>query len=215
MIARLVGFAIDRRGVVLVMWLVLAIAGAWAASHLQLDALPDLTNNQVQILTRAPGLTPEEVELRITRPIETALGGLPGLTTHRSSSRYGLSAVTAVFGDEVDQYRARQLAAERLALVQLPDGADAPELAPMTGGLGEVFHFTLTSPQRTPAELLELAQMKVVPTLRGAPGIVEVNTWGGARRTVEVRVDSIKLAQHHLTLDDLSLIHISEPTRPY
>ena len=72
MIARLVGFAIDRRGVVLVMWLVLALAGAWAASHLQLDALPDLTNNQVQILTRAPGLTPEEVELRITRPIETA-----------------------------------------------------------------------------------------------------------------------------------------------
>jgi cobalt-zinc-cadmium resistance protein CzcA len=203
MIARIVGFSIDRRALVLGVWAILAIAGAWAASHLQLDALPDLTNNQVQILTRAPGLTPEEVELRVTRPIETALGGLPGLTTHRSSSRYGLSAITAVFDDDVDQYRARQLAAERLALVSLPDGVELPEMGPMTGGLGEVFHFTLTSPDRTTAELLEIAQLRVVPTLRSAPGIVEVNTWGGARRTLEVRADPVKLAQRGLSLEAL------------
>lgn len=203
MIARIVGFSIDRRPLVLGLWLVAVIAGAWAASHLQLDALPDLTNNQVQILTRAPGLTPEEVEIRVTRPIETALGGMPGLHTHRSSSRYGLSAVTAVFDDDVDPYRARQLAAERLGLVSLPDGVDAPEMGPMTGGLGEVFHFTLTSPQRTSAELLELAQLRVVPTLRGVRGVVEVNTWGGARRTLEVRVDPVKLAHRRLSLDEV------------
>ncbi|MDX2091388.1 MAG: CusA/CzcA family heavy metal efflux RND transporter [Kofleriaceae bacterium] len=201
MIERIVGFSIDRRGLVIGVWFALALVGAWAASHLQLDALPDLTNNQVQILTRAPGLTPEEVELRVTRPIETALGGLPGLATHRSSSRYGLSAITAVFEDEVSTYRARQLTSERLALVTLPEGVEAPEMGPMTGGLGEIFHFTLTSPQRTTAELLELAQLRVVPTLRGAPGIVEVNTWGGARRTLEVRTDPVKLAQRGLSLD--------------
>ena len=203
MIARVVGFAVDRRALVLGLWLVMAIAAAWTARGLKLDALPDLTNNQVQILTRAPGLTPEEVELRVTRPIETALGGLPGLTSHRSTSRYGLSAITAVFGDDVDAYRARQLTGERLVLVSLPDAVDRPEIGPMTGGLGEVYHFMLTSQTRTPAELLELAQLKVVPQLRAVAGIVEVNTWGGARRTLEIRVDPVRLAQHGLSIDDL------------
>jgi len=203
MIARIVGFSIDRRPLVLGLWLILAVIAAATARGLKLDALPDLTNNQVQVLTRAPGLTPEEVELRVTRAIETALGGLPGLVTHRSTSRYGLSSLTAVFDDSVDPYRARQLAGERLALVALPDGVDRPELGPMTGGLGEIFHFTLTSPTRTPAELLELAQWKVVPQLRAVAGVVEVNTWGGARRTLEVRVDPVALVQHRLSLGDL------------
>jgi cobalt-zinc-cadmium resistance protein CzcA len=202
-IARLVGFAIDRRALVIGLWLVAAIAAALTARRIQLDALPDLTNNQVQILTRAPGLTPEEVELRVTRAIETALGGIPGLDTHRSTSRYGLSAITAVFSDDVDPYRARQLVGERLALVALPAGVEPPELGPMTGGLGEVFHFTLTSPNRTAAELLELAQLRVVPVLRTVPGIVEVNTWGGARRTLEVQAIPERLAQHGLTLADV------------
>jgi len=203
MIARLVGFAIDRRLLVLGLWLVAAIAAAMTARRIQLDALPDLTNNQVQILTRAPGLTPEEVELRVTRVIETALGGMPGLDTHRSTSRYGLSAITAVFSDDVDPYRARQLVGERLALVALPAGVEPPELGPMTGGLGEVFQFTLTSPNRTAAELLEMAQLRVVPVLRAVPGIVEVNTWGGARRTLDVQVLPERLAQHGLSLADV------------
>ena len=203
MIARLVGWSVDRRALVIAVWLVVAVAAALTARRLQLDALPDLTNNQVQILTRAPGLTPEEIELRVTLPIETALGGLPGLTTHRSSSRYGLSAITAVFEDGVDPLRARQLVSERLAAIALPAGVDAPELGPMTGGLGEIFHFTLSSPARTPAELLELAQLRAVPLLRAVPGVVEVNTWGGAQRTLEVRVDPIALAHHRLGLDDV------------
>ncbi|MEZ4359435.1 MAG: CusA/CzcA family heavy metal efflux RND transporter [Kofleriaceae bacterium] len=204
MIARLVGVAIDRRVFVVGSWLVLAIAAAIVSRDLKLDALPDLTNNQVQILTRAPGLTAEEIELRVTRPIETALGGLPGLATLRSTSRYGLSAITAIFDDEVDTLRARQLTGERLTGVALPESVDRPEIGPMTGGLGEIFHFTLTSPDRTVGELLELAQQKVVPQLRGVRGVVEVNTWGGARRTLEIRVDPVRLSQRGLSLDDLA-----------
>jgi cobalt-zinc-cadmium resistance protein CzcA len=203
-IARLVGFAIDRRAFVIGVWLLMAGVAVVVSRGLELDALPDLTNNQVQILTRAPGLTPEEIELRVTRPIETALGGLPGLVTHRSTSRYGLSAVAAIFDDEVDTLRARQLTGERLAGVQLPGGVDRPEIGPMTGGLGEVFHFTLTSPTRTAGELLELAQHQVVPRLRSVPGVVEVNTWGGAQRTLEVRVDAVRLAHRGLSLDELA-----------
>ena len=158
------------------------------------------------MLTRAPGLTPEEVELRVTRPIEIALGGMPDLLHHRSTSRYGLSAITVVFDDDADLYRARQLVAERLALITLPDGADPPELGPMSGGLGEVFHLTLTSPRRTPAELLGLAELQVAPLLRGVTGIVEVNTWGGARRTLDIHIDPILLARHRLTLDQVRAV---------
>jgi len=123
------------------------VAAAIVSSGLKLDALPDITTNQVNVLTRAPGLTPEEVERRVSRPIESALGGLPGLTQHRSTSRYGISSVTAVFEDDVDPYRARQLVQERLNTLSgvLPGGVDVPELGPLSGGLGEIFHFTLSS----------------------------------------------------------------------
>ncbi|MBL0212902.1 MAG: efflux RND transporter permease subunit, partial [Myxococcales bacterium] len=135
MIDRLIAWSIERRWLVVIAWTLAVIGGVAAALNLKLDALPDLTSRQVQVLTRAPGLTPEEVELRVTRPLEVALGGLPGLDEHRSTSRYGLSAVTVVFDDDVDLYRARQLVAERLTTVQLPSGVAPPELGPMTGGL--------------------------------------------------------------------------------
>jgi cobalt-zinc-cadmium resistance protein CzcA len=194
--------SIHHRRAVIGAWTVLTLAALSLSVRLDLDALPDITSNQVQVLTRAPGLTPEEVELRVTRPIEVALGGLPGLDHHRSLSRFGLSAVTVVFDDATDRYRARQLVSERVAMAAgaLPVGVDAPELGPMTGGLGEVFHFTVESPGRTPAELLELAEQRVVPILRAAEGVVEVNTWGGARRTLEVRADPARMAPLGVTL---------------
>jgi len=184
----------------------LFVAGAAiVSSALKFDALPDITTNQVNVLTTAPGLTPEEVERRVSRPIETALGGLPGLIQHRSVSRYGISSVTAVFDDDVDPYRARQLVQERLNSLSgaLPAGIDAPELGPLSGGLGEIFHFTLSSSARTPTELLELAQYKVAPLLRAVPGVVEVNTWGGQQRTLEILADPVRLAQRGLTLEAL------------
>lgn len=205
MISQLVEASVRHRGRVLALTAVLAIIAGVVAWRLELDALPDITTNQVLVLTRAPGLTPEEVERLVTRPIETALGGIPGLVEHRSLSRYGISSVTAVFEDGVDVYRARQGVQERLngLASRLPPGVDAPELGPLTGGLGEIFHFTLGSPIRTPAELRELAELRVAPLLRSVPGVVEVNSWGGQQRTLEVRADAAKLAARGLTLSDV------------
>lgn len=205
MISRLVEASVRHRGWVLGVTAVLAVLAGVVAVRMELDALPDITSNQVLVLTRAPGLTPEEVERRVSRPVETALGGVPGLVEHRSISRYGISSVTAVFEDAVDPYRARQSVQERLNALagSLPPGVDAPELGPLTGGLGEIFHFTVSSSQRTPAELRELAELRVAPLLRGVPGVVEVNSWGGQQRTLEVRADARKLAQRGLTLTAL------------
>jgi len=204
-IAALVQFSIRHRYWVVAVTLAFAIAGAIVGVRLKLDALPDITNNQVLVLTRAPGLTPEEVERRITRPIELAIGGLPDLEEHRSISRYGISAVTVVFDDDVDPYRARQMVSERVGGLAstFPQGVEAPELGPVTGGLGEIFHFTLASPSRSRAQLFELASTRVAPLLRAVPGVVEVNTWGGEQRTIEVVADPARLAQRRITLDAL------------
>jgi cobalt-zinc-cadmium resistance protein CzcA len=204
-IHRLVEWSIARRGLVVLLTLALAVVSATITVRLKLDALPDVTQNQVLVLTSAPGLTPEEIERRVSLPIELAVSGLPGLVERRSISRYGISSVTAVFEDKVDPNLARQMVSERISGVasSLPAGAGPPELGPLTGGLGEVFHFTLSSPSRTPAELLEIAQLKVAPLMRSVPGVVEVNTWGGERRSIQVTADPAKLAQQDLTLDDL------------
>ena len=202
----LVRLSLHHRGVVVAITAVLLVLSAWVGSSLKLDALPDVTSNQVLVLTRAPGLTPEEVERLVTRPIETALGGVPGLEGQRSISRYGICAVTAIFEDDVDLYRARQVVQERLALLAnaLPPGVDAPELGPLTGGLGEIYHFAVTSPLRTEAELLEIVQLSIAPILRSVPGIVEVNTWGGLQRTLDIVARPVDLARHSLTLADLA-----------
>ena len=205
MIEAIVGWAVLRRRLVLALTLIAAIVAAFVCTQLRFDALPDVTTNQVLVLTRAQGLTPEEVERLVTRPVELALGGVPGMVKQRSISRYGISSITAVFGDEVDPFLARQMVQERLALVgdRLPEGVDAPELGPLTGGLGEIFHFTVRSPVRTPAELLELVELRVVPLLRSVQGVVEVNTWGGERRTLDVIGVPEKMARGRVSLTEL------------
>ena len=196
--------AVHRRQHVLLVTGALVIAAGVVGSRLKLDALPDVTNNQVLVLTRAPGLSPEETERLVTRPIEAALGGMQQLNELRSVSRYGISAVTAVFDDAAPPLAARQITQERLSAVTLPPGVEAPALGPLTGGLGEVFHFSISSRQRTLAELLELATLRIAPRLRMVPGVVEVNTWGGAERRLEVRADPLRLAARGLTLDTLA-----------
>lgn len=203
MISRLATFAVDHRVAVVILTLLFSGIALIPALNLPLDALPDLTNNQVVVLTAAPGLSPEEVELAVSRPIEIALSGIAGLAEQRSLSRYGISSVTAVFEDEVDPWRARQMVAERLSVVDLPDGFGAPELAPLTGGLGEIFHLTLSSSIRTPAELLELSTLRVAPLLKSVKGVVEVNSWGGAQRTLDVIAQPALLATRGLTLSDV------------
>ena len=196
--------AVQRRQHILLFTGVLVIAAGVVGFRLKLDALPDVTNNQVLVLTRAPGLSPEEAERLVTRPIEAALGGMQQLNELRSVSRYGISAVTAVFDDAAPPLAARQITQERLSTVTLPPGVEAPALGPLTGGLGEVFHFSIASRQRTLAELLELATLRIAPRLRMVPGVVEVNTWGGAERRLEVRADPLRLAARGLTLDGLA-----------
>lgn len=203
MIERLVHASVLHRRWVVGFAVLASLALGLIALRLSFDALPDITPNQVQILTRAPGLTPEEVERLVTRPIETALGGMPGLATQRSTSQAGLSEVVAVFDDGADPYRARQLVQERLASVSVPEGVEAPELGPHSGGLGEIFQFTVESPERTPAELLELVLIRVAPILRAVPGVVEVNSWGGEERTLAVDADPHRLAGRGISLEEL------------
>ncbi len=206
MIEAIVEWSVRHRRAVLLTSLLLASSAAYYASRLELDALPDVTGNLVVVLTNAPGFNPEEVEKLVTRPVEISLGGIPGVAGQRSISRYGISSVTVEFEDDVDPFLARQLVQERLNTLQgtLPDGAEPPELGPYTGGLGEVFQFTLSSPRRTPTELYEIAELQVAPLLRTVPGVVEVNTWGGARRTLDVVVDPVRLAQYELTLSEVA-----------
>ncbi len=205
MIVWMVQTALRHRRTTVALALALAALAALYGANLRLDALPDVTSNQVIVLTQAPGLTPVEVERRVTRPVEAALGGLPGVETQRSLSRYGISSVTVVFEDAVNNSLARQYVSERLAGLAgaLPAGVEAPAMAPMTGGLGEIFHFTVSSPRRTPAELLELTNLRISPLLRSVPGVVEVNAWGGEQRTLDVIADPSALAARSLTLDDL------------
>jgi cobalt-zinc-cadmium resistance protein CzcA len=200
---RLVEWSVDRARVVVGATLVLAVGAAIFSAKLEFDALPDLTNNQVLVLAKAPGLTPEELERQVVRPIEIAVGGAPGLLETRSLARYGIAALTLVFDDDVPVYLARQLVNERLATVALPPSVDGVELGPVTGGLGEIFHFTLSSPSRSPSELLELTQQRVSQILKSVPGVVEVNSWGGAQRTFDVVADPLRLAQRGMTLRDL------------
>ncbi|MFO0603340.1 MAG: CusA/CzcA family heavy metal efflux RND transporter [Polyangiales bacterium] len=197
--------SIRHRAMVLAIALALCVAAAFVARRMTFDALPDITSNQVLVLTTAPGLTPEEVERLVTRPIETAIGGTEGLVQQRSLSRYGISSVTAVFDEDITIHKARQLVAERIQRVaaELPDGVAPPELGPNTGGLGEVYQVAVASPVRSQAELLEMVNQRVAPLLRAIPGVVEVNPWGGAVRTLDVTARPADLARLRLTLGDL------------
>ena len=202
MIAGVVEFALRSRFLVLLLTSVLVVAGAVSLSELPIDAVPDVTTVQVQLLTRAPELGPLEIEQVITRPVEDAMGGLPGLAQLRSVSRYGISAVTVVFEDRTDLYRARQLVSERLAvaLEGIPRGVERPEMAPPSTGLGEVFHFVVEGDGRSPMDLRSILDWEIVPRLRRVQGVVEVNTVGGEVKQYQVVVDPARLAAYGVTL---------------
>jgi cobalt-zinc-cadmium resistance protein CzcA len=181
------------------------VVGLWSFSHLTIDAMPDLTPVQVQILTRSPSLGPLEVEQFITFPIEASLSGLPALRELRSVSRYGLSAVTAIFEDRMDIYRARQLVTERLtrAIERIPAEYGHPIVGPLTTGLGEVYQFILKGNGYSPMELRTLLEWDIGMRLRAVPGVVEVNIWGGQPQQFQVLVDPAKLLSFKLSLRDV------------
>jgi cobalt-zinc-cadmium resistance protein CzcA len=210
---RVIRFAIAQRWLMLALTLALVGIGTWSALRLPIDAVPDITNVQVQINTRADGYSPLETEQRVTFPIETAMAGLPGLQDTRSISRYGLSQVTVVFEDGTDLYFARQQVAERMQQVasQIPDGLD-PELGPIATGMGEIFMYTLDAdpkarkPDGTPwtaTDLRTLQDWVVRPQLRNTPGVTEVNTIGGFARQIHVTPDPARMVALGFTLHDV------------
>ncbi|PZQ14322.1 MAG: CusA/CzcA family heavy metal efflux RND transporter [Ancylobacter novellus] len=214
MLHAIVRASIANRWIVLAAVLLVSALGVWSFQRLPIDAVPDITNVQVQINTEAEGYSPLEVEQRVTFPVETALAGLPSLELTRSVSRYGLSQVTVVFKDGTDIYFARQLISERLSSVrsELPQGVE-PTLGPIATGLGEIFMYTVEAepgaknPQGkewTPEELRTLQDWVVRPQLRNTPGVTEINTIGGYERQYHVTPSPQKLWAHGLTMADVS-----------
>lgn len=213
MLEKIIRFSISQRWLVLAAVFGLATLGIYNFNRLPIDAVPDITNVQVQINTEAPGYSPLETEQRITFPVETAISGLPDLDYTRSVSRYGLSQVTVVFEDGTDLYRARQLVSERLQAVRgtLPDGM-SPELGPIATGLGEIYMYILSArPDAlnengvpyTAMDLRTLNDWVVLPQLRNVDGVTEVNTIGGFKKEIHILPDPGALAGFNLTLDDL------------
>src|SRR3954454_5466563 len=203
MLNGLIGFSLKNRLVVLLLAAILVVLGVRAAGQLPLDAFPDTTPVQVQVNTVAPALGPEQVEQLITFPVEYALGGLKGLEEVRSVSKLGISQVVAIFSDETDIYFARQQINDRLSEAQLPSGIARPTLGPVATGLGEVYHYLITSEVYDLTELRTMQDWIVRPRLRRVPGVAEINSWGGLEKQFEVRADPSRLAKYKLTLDDV------------
>lgn len=180
------------------------IGGVQALAHLPIDAFPDLANNQVQILTDAPGMAPLEAEQLVTVPLESIMNGLPGVTQVRSESKFGLSVVSVVFNDNVDTYFARQLVFERLqsARARLPKGIE-PQLGPVATAMGEIYHYVVEGKSYNTTDLKTLQDWDVKYQLRSVPGVAEVNTFGGNTQEYVVSVFPVKLQQYELTLKDV------------
>ena len=213
MFEKIIQFAIEQHWLVLLAVFGMAVVGVYSYQKLPIDAVPDITNVQVQINTAAPGYSPLEAEQRVTFPIETAMAGLPGLQQTRSLSRYGLSQVTAIFKDGTDIYFARQLVNERIqqAREKLPAGV-APAMGPIATGLGEIYMWTVETKEGalkpdgtpyTPMDLREIQDWIVKPQLRNVPGVTEINTIGGYAKEFQVAPYPDRLVAHGLALPDL------------
>ncbi|ARB92786.1 efflux RND transporter permease subunit [Legionella longbeachae] len=211
MLEKIIHFSLKHRWFILLFTLIIALLGVYNFQRLPIDAVPDITNVQVQINTEASGYSPFEVEQRITFPIELALSGLPNLDYTRSLSRYGLSQVTVVFKDGTDIYFARQLINERLQEVKdkLPPEAETT-LGPISTGLGEIFMYTITNKSNVPkvqrynpTELRTIQDWIIKPQLRNVEGVAEINTIGGYEKQFHITPDPAKLVRYNLGLNEV------------
>lgn len=210
MLDKIIKFSIKNKLIIGVMTLLLIIWGVWSATKLSIDAVPDITNNQVQIITVCPTLAGQEVEQLVTFPIEQSLANIPNIEETRSISRFGLSVITVVFKDEVDIYFARQLINEKLkeATEKIPKGIGTPELAPVSTGLGEVYQYIIHPKKGSEAkynakDLRTMQDWIVARQLNGTPGIAEVNSFGGELKQYEVAVNPNRLKAMGVSIPDI------------
>ncbi len=215
MLNRILEFAVRQRLFVLMATLALIGVGIWSAVRLPIDAVPDITNIQVQVNTAVPSLAPEETEKLVTFPIENEMAGIPGLIDLRSISKFGLSQVTLVFEEGTDIYRSRQLVSERLQTVtdELPPGL-TPKLAPISTGLGEIFYYVVEyasdavkKPETREAQLMELKLVHdflIKPRLRSTPGIAEVNSSGGYEKQIVIQANPDKLKSVGMSFSEIA-----------
>ncbi len=212
MISKLVRFSIDNRWIVILLTALIAYAGWESFKHLPIDAVPDITNIQVQVNTQVDGRGPDEIERTVTYPVESAMNGVPGVTQVRSITRYGLSQVTVVFEEKTDIYQARQLVSERLQSIsnQLPNFVE-PTLGPVSTGLGEIFHYVIEAEEVATGEkrLEQLTQIRAIQDwyvkqrLLTIKGVAEVNTIGGYEKQYHIEPDPELMARYGLHFADI------------
>lgn len=208
MVNHIIDWSLNNRFIVMLMAVVILGGGFFAAQTIPLDAVPDLTNVQVQVLTNSPSLGPVEVEQFITFPVENAMSGLPRVEEIRSISRFGLSAVTVAFEDGTDIYWARNLINERLqkAKEDIPPGMGEPEMGPIATGMSEIYQFEVRAEPGSEHSLMDLRTIldwQIATQLRSVPGVIEVNTFGGELKTYEIQVDSRKLLNYGISINQI------------
>src|SRR5690606_32801823 len=210
MLDKIIDFSINNKLIVGLCTLVLIGVGIWSITKVPVDAQPDITNNQVQVITQASNLSTVDIEQFVSYPIEIAMSNLPGVTEIRSVSRFGLSVVTIVFEDDMDTYLPRQLVSEKLLEVEqeIPSGFGAPFIGPISTGLGEIYQYTLEvdpafKDQYTPTSLRSIQDWIVKRQMAMVPGVVEVNGAGGSIKQFEVAVDPNELHAMGITITDI------------
>ena len=205
MLEKLIDISLGNRMLVISLVFIMGALGVYSAVNLPIDAVPDMTNVQVQIVTEAGALSPLEVEQYVTSPVELTMCGLPNVEEIRSISKFGLSLVTVVFNEGTDVFRGRQLIAERLidAAERVPKGYGTPRLNPLTTALGEILQFEVRGEGYSPMDLRTILEWQIAPRLRQVPGVTEINSHGGYYQSFEVRPDPDRLASFGVSLPDL------------
>jgi len=204
MLTALIDLSLHNRFLVISLIALMAIGGVYSALSIPIDAVPDMTNVQVQVVSEAPGLSPLEVEQFVTYPVESVMGGMPNVEEVRSVTKFGLSLVTIVFREGTDIMRARQLVGERLTEARnRVAGYGSPELGVLATALGEVLQFEVRSSNHTPMELRSLLEWEIAPRLRQVEGVTEINSHGGFYKSFEVRVDPNRLTGERVALHEV------------
>ena len=199
----LIDIALQRRTLIIILFVILAVIGVVAWSNLAIDAYPDIADTTVQVVTQVPGLATEEIEQQISIPLERAMNGMPGLQVMRSKNTFGLSTIVLVFDDGVEDYWARQRVEERLATVELPYGA-TPGLNPLTSPTGEIYRYLIEGKNHELRELTDINKWVIIPYLKQVTGVADVSNFGGITTQYQIELNPIKLEQYGVSLSDIT-----------